>query len=177
MDAGSFGSYSSCKENMNAQLLWISKNPNIKTVFIVHRSRSLTSDAERSAYATSIKRTFDLLLASNKKVIYLHAVPELGFDPRLCVGELPLGRKNPVDSCSYPLARELERQPSFRKTILMILSQYPGVETFEPANILCKEGVCRAVIDKRVMYTDTNHLSESGSYVQGAEIKKQFPLN
>lgn len=177
MNAGLFGSYSSCEKNVNSQLLWISKNPNVKTVFIVHRSRTLTSDAERSAYAVSMKQTFDFLLASNKKVIYLHAVPELGFDPRLCVGELPLGRKNPFDSCSYLLATELERQSGFRETILSILSQYPSVDIFDPTNILCKEGVCRAVIDNRVMYTDTNHLSESGSDIQGLEIKKQFPLN
>jgi hypothetical protein len=92
------------------------------------------------------------------------------------VGELPLGRKNPVDSCSYPLARELERYANFRKTMANVLSQYPGVNTFDPADILCIDGICKAVIDSRVMYTDTNHLSESGSELQGAAIKKQFPL-
>ena len=176
MNAGAFGSYSSCEKNMNTQLLWISKNSNVQTVFMVHRNHTLTSDAERSAYTTAIKQTFDFLLASNKKVIYVYSVPELNFEPRLCVGALPLGRKNPVDSCSYPLARELARQSSFRASILEVLDQYPNVETFDPANFLCKEGICNAVIDDRVMYTDTNHLSESGSYVQGLEIKKQFPL-
>jgi len=126
---------------------------------------------------SDIKRTFDLLLTANKKVIYIYPVPELNFEPRLCVGALPLGRKNPVDSCSYPLARELGRQSSFRKNISGVLSQYSSVEAFDPADILCKEGICYAVIDGRVMYTDTNHLSESGSYMQGFEIKKQFPLN
>lgn len=177
LNAGSFGAYSSCEKNINTQLTWLSKNPNVKTVFIVHRNPSFTSDAERSAYKASIKKTFDLLLASNKKVIYIYPVPELNFEPRLCVGSLPLGRKNPVDSCSYPLARELVRQSSFRASIFEVLGQYPSVKTFDPANVLCKEGVCTAVIDDRVMYTDTNHLSESGSYVQGLEIKKQFPLN
>jgi peptidoglycan/LPS O-acetylase OafA/YrhL len=177
LNAGSFGAYPSCDKNINSQLAWLSKNPNIKTVFIVHRNSTLISDTERSAYKAAIKQTFDLLLTSNKKVIYVYSVPELNFEPRLCVGNLPLGRKNPVDSCSYPLARELARQSSFRASILEVLGQYPSVETFDPANILCKEGVCHAVIDDRVMYTDTNHLSESGSYMQGIEIKKQFPLN
>ncbi len=177
IDAGSFGIYPSCTENINAQLRWIAQNSNIKTVFIVHRNRILTSVDEQAQLASSAKKTFDLLLGSGKKVVYFYGVPELNFEPRLCVGQLPLGRKNPVDSCSYPLARELARQSSFRKTILEVLGQYPGVETFDPANILCKESVCHAVIDHRVMYTDTNHLSESGSYVQGIEIKKQFPLN
>jgi hypothetical protein len=177
LNSGAFGMYSSCEKNINSQLLWISNNPNVKTVFIVHRNRALTSDIERYAYKAAIKQTFDLLLASNKKVIYVYSVPELNFEPRLCVGSLPLGRKNPVDSCSYPLPRELARQSSFRTSILEVLGQYPSVETFDPANFLCKEGICHAVIDDRVMYTDTNHLSESGSYTQGLQIKKQFPLN
>lgn len=177
MNAGSFGSYSSCEKNINAQLAWLSKNPDVKTVFIVHRNRILTSDAERSTYAVAIQQTFDLLLAGNKKVIYVYPVPELNFEPRLCVGELPLGRKNPVGSCSYPLPRELERQSSLRKGIAEVLKKYPSVETFDPTKVLCRDGVCSAVIDHRVMYTDTNHLSESGSYIQGDEIKKQFPLN
>ena len=88
-----------------------------------------------------------------------------------------MGRRNPVDSCSYPLVRELERQSSFRRAIVQALDQYPSVQTYDPANIFCKDDVCQAVIDHRVMYTDTNHLSESGSYIQGAGIKKQFPLH
>lgn len=177
LNAGLFGSYSSCEKNINSQLLWISKNENIKIVFIVHRNPILTPDAERSAYAAGIKETFDLLLANKKKIIYVYSVPELNFEPRLCVGELPMGRKNPVDSCSYPLERELARQSSLKKSISVVLKQYPSIETFDPTKVLCTDGVCNAVIDHHVMYTDTNHLSESGSYVQGAEIKKQLPLN
>lgn len=176
IDAGLFGMYSSCQENINAQLVWISKNPDIKTVFIIHRNRMLTSDDELSQLATSAKKTFDLLLSSGKSVIYVHPVPELNFEPRLCVGELPLGRKNPVDSCSYPLARELNRYSSYKKIMSEVLSRYPGIATFDPSDVLCKDGVCNAVIDDHVMYTDSNHLSESGSYIQGSKLERQFPL-
>jgi hypothetical protein len=124
-----------------------------------------------------MKQTFDLLLAGNKRVIYLYPVPELNFEPRLCVGELPLGRKNPVDSCSYPLKNEMDRQDSYRKMISEVFAGYQDIKTFDPASALCKNGMCSAVINDRVMYIDTNHLSESGSYMQGVEIKKQFPFN
>ena len=177
IDAGLLGMYSSCSENLNAQLAWIAKNPEIKTVFIVHRNRTLSGEGERSQLITSMRKTFDLLLGSDKKVIFFHAVPELNFDPRLCIGELPLGRKNPVDSCIYPLARELNRYSSYSNSVIGVLNQYPSVSTFNPSDVLCKEGICRAVIEDRVMYTDTNHLSESGSVLQGAAIKKQFPLH
>jgi peptidoglycan/LPS O-acetylase OafA/YrhL len=176
VDAGSFGIYPSCTENINAQLRWIAQNSNIKTVFIIHRNRILTSVDEQAQLASSAKKTFDMLLGSGKKVVYVYGVPELNFEPRLCVGELPLGRKNPVGSCSYPLTRELERYANFRKTMANVLSQYPDVNTFDPADILCIDRICKAVIDSRVMYTDSNHLSESGSELQGAAIKKQFPL-
>jgi SGNH domain (fused to AT3 domains) len=57
-----------------------------------------------------------------------------------------------------------------------VLSQYPGVDTFDPSNVLCKDGVCNAVIENHVMYTDSSHLSESGSYIQGSKLERQFPL-
>ena len=176
LEGGSFGIYSSCTKNINAQLAWIANNSDVKTVFIIHRNRILSSDDQRSQLMTSTKKTFDLLLDSGKRVIYVHSVPELDFEPRLCVGELPLGRKNPVDSCSYPLVRELDRYSNYRKTIKEVLSQYPSISTFDPSDVLCKDGVCKAVIEDRAMYTDSNHLSESGSSLQGAAIKKQFPL-
>lgn len=176
LEAGSFGIYSSCTKNINAQLAWIANNSDVKTVFIIHRNRILNSDDQMSQLVASTKKTFDLLIGSGKRVIYVSSVPELDFEPRLCVGELPLGRKNPVDSCSYPLARELGRYSSYRKTIKEVLSQYPSISTFDPSDVLCKDGICKAVIEDHVMYTDTNHLSESGSYVQGIGIKNQFPL-
>jgi hypothetical protein len=176
LDADLLGMYSSCKDNMNTQLKWIAENPEIKTVFLIHRSHNLASDNEKSQLASSAKKTFDLLLGSGKQVIYVHAVPELSFEPRLCVGELPLGRKNPVDSCAYPLARELDRNLSYKNIMTQVLSRYPNVATFDPADVLCKDGICKAVIDNRVMYTDTNHLSESGSDIQGAQLKKRFSL-
>lgn len=177
MGAAAFGAYSSCEENTNSHLNWLSKNPEIKTVFIVHRYPGPMSGASRDTYVAAIKQTFDLLLAGKKRVIYFYPVPELNFDPRLCVGELPLGRKNPVASCSYPLASEMTRQASFRTMMSEVLAGYPDIKTFDPANTLCKDGTCNAVIDHRVMYTDTNHLSESGSYLQGAGVKKHLPLN
>jgi peptidoglycan/LPS O-acetylase OafA/YrhL len=177
INAGSLGSYSSCEENINSHLNWLSKNSDIKTVFIVHRYPGSLSDAGRFAYVNAMKQTFDLLLAGNKRVIYLYPVPELNFEPRLCVGELPLGRKNPVDSCSYPLKNEMDRQDSYRKMISEVFAGYQDIKTFDPASALCKNGMCSAVINDRVMYIDTNHLSESGSYMQGVEIKKQFPFN
>ena len=177
LNAGQFGSYSSCQENINSHLKWLSKNPDIKIVFIVHRYPGFLSEDGLTNYMATVKQTFNLLLSGNKQVIYVYPIPELSFEPRLCVGELPLGRKNPVDSCSYPLSRELARQSSFRESIAEVLKKYPRIDTFDPTKILCSQGTCSAVINHHVIYTDTNHLSESGSYIQGDEIKRQFPLN
>ena len=156
---------------------WIAKNPKIKTVFIFHRNRLISSSEDREDFQLSVKKTFDQFLATGKQVIYVYSVPELNFEPRLCVGELPLGRRNPVDSCSYLLQRELNRQSSYRDAIDMVLKKYPAIGVYDPAVFLCPEGQCNAVLKNRVMFTDSNHLSESGSYMQGASIKRQFPLN
>jgi len=177
VDAAKFGQYPSCSKNINEQIDWIASNPSVKTVFFVHRSRELASEDLRQGFEISARKTFDKLLGANKRVIYVYAVPELNFEPRLCVGELPLGRRNLIDSCVYSLDRELEKQSAYRSTIKKVLNDYPGVKTYDPANFLCPNGVCNAVIQNKVMFIDSNHLSESGSVMQGAAIKKEFPLD
>ena len=177
IDAARFGQYSSCENTINQQIEWITKNPKIKTVFIFHRNRLISSSEDSEDFELSAKKTFDQFLASGKQVIYVYSVPELNFEPPLCVGELPLGRKSPVNSCSYPLQRELGRQSGYRDVINKVLKKYPSIGVYDPTVFLCPKGQCNAVIKNRVMFTDSNHLSESGSYIQGVSIKSQFPLN
>jgi len=173
--AGAFGQYPDCEANIDAQLNWISENPAIKTVFITHRSINLRSDGETAKFESAVQKTFELLLSKNKNIIYTYSVPELGFEPRLCVGELPFGRRNPVESCSYPMEKELGRQASYRSAIAKVLQKYPTVRVYDPYSFLCPQGICTAVIDGRSMYTDTNHLSESGSLRLGSNLEKKFP--
>jgi len=177
LDAGQFGQYPSCKENINNQISWITSNPSVKTVFIFHRNRELSSVTDRERFELAANKTFNALLQAKKRVVYAYALPELNFEPRLCVGELPLGRKNPLNSCVYPLDRELDKQSGYRSTMRDILKKYPEVNIYDPANFLCPKGICNAVIDDKVMFTDSNHLSESGSNMQGAAIQKQYPLH
>ncbi|MBU3635460.1 acyltransferase [Polynucleobacter sp. es-GGE-1] len=177
LDAGEFGQYPSCKENINKQIDWIAHNPSVKTVFIFHRNRDITSTTIRESFELSVNETFNKLQQAKKRVIYSYVLPELNFEPRLCVGELPLGRKNPLDSCAYPLDRELDKQSGYRSSMKNVLMKHPDVRAYDPAIFLCPNGICNAVIDGKVMFTDSNHLSESGSNMQGAAIKKQYPLN
>jgi peptidoglycan/LPS O-acetylase OafA/YrhL len=176
LDAGQFGQYPSCKDNINKQLDWIVSNSSVKTVFIFHRNRDISTKEIRESFELSADKTFNKLLKAKKRVIYAYALPELNFEPRLCVGELPLGRKNPLDSCSYPLDRELMKQAGYRASMQAILRRYPQIDAYDPAIFLCPDGVCNALIGGKVMFTDSNHLSESGSNLQGSVIKKQYPL-
>lgn len=177
LDAGQFGQYPSCKENINKQIKWIASNPSVKAVFIFHRNREISSNADRESFELIANKTFNTLLQAKKRVIYAYALPELNFEPRLCVGELPLGRKNPLNICTYPLDRELDKQSGYRSAMSEVLRKHPEVNTYDPANFLCPNGVCNAVMDSKVLFTDSNHLSESGSNMQGAAIQKQYPLN
>jgi hypothetical protein len=177
LDAGQFGQYPSCKENINKQIDWIVNNPSVKTVFIFHRDRDISTDAVRESFELSVNETFNKLQQAKKRVIYSYALPELNFEPRLCVGELPLGRKNPLNSCAYSLDRELDKQSGYRSTMGRILKHHPEVSAYDPADFLCPNRICNALMDGKIMFTDSNHLSESGSNIQGAAIQKQYPLN
>lgn len=177
LNAGKFGQYPDCGVTLDAQLNWIANNPYVKTVFIFHRFTNLASDDENTRFELAAQKTFDLLLSNNKNVVYAYSVPELGFEPRLCVGELPFGRSNPVTTCSYQADMEISRQKKYRNAIGKVLRKYPTIRVYDPYAFLCSDGICSAVIDSRSMYTDTNHLSETGSIKQGEYLKRNFPVS
>ena len=177
IDAASFGQFSHCESSINQQIEWIAKNPKINVVLIFHRNRILTSEVDRQSFELSAQKTFDKLLNAKKSVIYAYSIPELNFDPRLCVGALPMGRGSSKSNCKYPVEREIGRQTVYRNAISQVLKSYPAIGIFDPTVFLCPNSVCNAVINNRAMFTDSNHLSESGSNLQGEFIKEKFPLN
>ena len=161
-----------CRETINSQINWIVNSPEIKYVFISHRN-GIENDASTrdiSNFELSMRKTFDLM--EGKQIIYLMSVPEPRINPRLCIGKLPLGRKISADDCNFQLKRELSLQKIYRSTANSVLMSYPNIKVYDPSEFLCPKGICRTSQDGKAMWMDSNHISESASYLQGSAIKK-----
>jgi peptidoglycan/LPS O-acetylase OafA/YrhL len=169
-----------CATLINSQLQWVVNNKTVKNVFIVHRYAYLSENSTQkdiSDFKEGLHKTLTLLASRNKKVIYILSLPELRFDPKFCVGDLPFGRNKPVNDCSYLLSEELVRHGAYRMAVQQVLSNHPEVMTYDPSSFMCNDGVCHPVVENKMVLMDDNHLSESGSIIQGEDLYRKITLN
>jgi hypothetical protein len=117
-----------------------------------------------------MRDTFDHLQKNNKKIVYLLSVPEARINPRLCVGEFPMGRMINQEQCKFPLQRETDRQEVYRNTVFEVLKSFPNVAVFDPSTTLCPDNMCSINSRETIIWMDENHISESASHMQGEKI-------
>jgi peptidoglycan/LPS O-acetylase OafA/YrhL len=168
LNAGRFGAFSTCENNINSNINWISKSASVKTIIFVHRARNLENPKDHAFFEKSARDTFDLLIKNGKNIVYFYPVPELQIDPRLCIGSLPMARANITDKCTFDLKQARESQSQYKLLMDKVLEDYPMIKRFDPSSFLCDEsGICHAVVNGKPMFMDANHLSASGSIEQG----------
>jgi SGNH domain-containing protein len=73
-----------------------------------------------------------------------------------------LTRGGDINSLTRPYAEYQSRTARLR-ALFRELHDQAGVGLIDPTERLCGAGVCRAVVDNRVLYRDSNHLSIDGT--------------
>ena len=114
--------------------------------------------------------TFDDLQKNHQQIIYLLSVPEARLNPRLCVGEFPMGRVINQEQCQFPLQRETDKQALYRKTVFAVLKNFQNITVFDPATVLCPDNICSINAKETIIWMDENHISESASHLQAEKI-------
>ena len=161
-----------CQPHMNETLTWIEDQASIEKVILIFRGRYLpthASIAEKEALSKAIERTISSLQAKGKKVYIFYPVAEPGFDPRLCVGSLPLGRKGP-DACAISLTQDLDKRVDLMQLLSETKKKFPLTVFVDPSDYLCSEGLCPIIANSRSVFKDDNHLSFSGSLLLGRKL-------
>lgn len=156
---------SECERHMETTLRDIAGDTQVRAVALVFRGRYLTeqsSPQERQDFERKLDATLSLLQSAGKQVYYFLPVVEPGFDPRLCMGALPLGRKPPY-SCVIDKSSDDAKSEALRTSAARVLSRWPQVRIVDPNTILCREGKCPILQDGHSLFKDENHLSQAGS--------------
>jgi len=177
-DFGLYEAGDSCEQTFQRQQEWMVHSKNIKNVFIAHRlvMRRETLAPQLANYQNRIGTLIGTLIASGKNVIYLYPVPEIRSNPQLCGSTLPFGRAADQSACTFALARELEIQQTERALVSTWLKQYPALQTFDPASVLCPDAVCQTIRNGLPLWMDDNHITESASYLLGDAIARSIQL-
>lgn len=164
---------SECERHMETTLRDIAGDANVRAVALVFRGRYLTAQSspqERQDFESKLDATLSLLQSTGKQVYYFLPVVEPGFDPRLCMGALPLGRKPPY-SCVVDKTADDAKSEAMRASAARVLARWPQVRVVDPNTMLCREGQCPILQDGHSIFKDENHLSQAGSMRLSESLK------
>jgi len=162
-----------CQPGVDETWQTIAADARIRKVFIVYRGRYLLNDATQEqvqAYKIAMDRTLRMLESAGKRIYYFLPVAEPGFDPRLCLGALPMGRK-PPRSCSIDLMADQAQTRVLRDVVAEVMDQHPSVQLLDPKPAYCANGTCAIIQNGHSVFKDQNHLSHYGSMLVGSSVK------
>ena len=121
-----------------------------------------------SDFEKNLRATFDYLAPLNRHVYFVIGIPQLPFDPKLCLDEgrpFRMSQKN-KSPCAYSYSDYLSKNLAYRTAIFKVLSDYPRVKIFDPSSIMCDANYCHAMKEGKLLYRnegDNAHLSDDGS--------------
>lgn len=152
---------------------FIANEKSIDTVIMVSRGPFYINDGwnfylinERNinneVFERGMRNTLDLMMANNKRVIFVIDNPELGFDPYKCQDSRPLSTKLSFN-CTISRSAYDARHMEYRELVFRIIKDYSSVDIFDQPEYLCDEFACTFKIGSSVLYGDNDHLSVAGS--------------
>lgn len=125
---------------------------------VIYNRTNSELQSQEQIFEAGLDTTFQMLLKSNKKVIFIYDIPIPTKDPLSCVSR-PHLEKN--DLCSYT-KKDILNQNGYRIVVDKLVKKY-AINIFDPWNYMCNESVCKLVTDSKVLYSDYHHLSITGS--------------
>ena len=135
--------------------------------------RQLRNNEE--VFMRGLANTLDALLAADKKVTFLHDVPELGFDIRSCFSFRPLVvTPKAMDPCAVSKIDFLARTKMHRAGVDRILSERPEIKVIDLAQALCDEEWCYGSKNGVLFYIDDDHLSIRGAEYVVRQLWDEF---
>jgi len=195
------GDTRNCLKKGTQAILRVIKDPAIKHVILTSRGPIYTTgkgfgDIESSQFGTwvlhfdgedrglrtneevyrrGLANTLDALLAANKKVSFLHDVPELGFDIRSCFSFRPLVITHKVMyPCAVSKSDFMQRTENYRAGVNQILSERPDIKVIDLAQALCDENWCFGSKNGILFYLDDDHLSIRGAEYVVRQLSEKF---
>jgi peptidoglycan/LPS O-acetylase OafA/YrhL len=132
--------------------------------------RKMQGESQESLFARTLRETLQQLYATGKRIIFVHQVPELGFNTKSCLPR-PFSFK-PVNVCMIDRVMVEARQSGYRSVVRSVMSAFPGILELDPLDSFCDRQYCYARIDGDYLYTDNNHLSDVGARRLGPALAR-----
>ena len=142
----------------------------IKTVLFASANRLYGGSADGRAIVDAARETLRRFTAVGKNVIYIDDVPKLAFEPRSCIPRAGVASSTTRVLCAITRQEFEQHDDGHRAIVAQLMREFPTVELFETAPHLCDRQYCHVMLNGRLMYRDTNHLSYEGDLYMGAQF-------
>ncbi len=195
-ESAQIGSVEICHNLMNDSLQYAIDSTNIKTIILASRGPiyitgkgfeepevnryikySNAPDYQQfsEVFKASMTATLTRLVKTQKKIIYFIDYPELGFNPLLCLEPRIFSSvKKHKDPCDINLEAVKKRNELYLTIIKSVLKSFPTVSVFNQSQYLCNDSSCHALIDGKILYRDSDHLSNNGSIFMSEKFRLEY---
>jgi len=149
----------------------IAKNNDIETVIVVSRGpfymdgdwefylKEEPTQTDRAIVMEAGLHDVLNLLRKKRNVLFVLDPPKLGINPERCY-KRPFVEANP---CVNDRNVYLAEHKVYREIVSRVVSSYPNVTIYDPANVLCDDLYCYGAINGKVLYGDPGHLNVAGA--------------
>lgn len=128
-------------------------NPTV--VVVTGSDDEAAANVSPAAYANATVSTLRTLeQTTHARIVYLEDTPYPGYDVPDCVA----AHIDDVKACNLPMSRAYT-YPARHRAINQALRELGGVTLVNPADWMCGDGVCPAVVGNLLVFRDTSHLS------------------
>lgn len=171
-------------ENMQSALEFVSASSSIHTVMItafwedrllygeIRESANPDEDNKAEIFTRGLDRTLQILTSSGKKIVFLHDVPTLTFDPQRCMRKIA----SKTFDCFVDQETALHDQQKYRALAADVLGRYKAVRVWDPFQAMCKFNRCPAMKEGRFVYRDRSHITTMTSVELGDSIWRGLQL-
>lgn len=124
--------------------------------------RSVDLDTTRRVLERALRRNIEMLSTNGKKVLLVGQVPPHPAPPVYCAAR-GLYSGNDVSMCSISRIAVNKNIGYSSGLLRKLASKHSTVDTFIPADILCRDGACPVLLDGVFLYKDDDHINDAGS--------------
>jgi hypothetical protein len=146
----------------------------VKTVIISTAGKLGNETPDGRARVALFRDTVRRFIDSGRQVIWVSDLPMLDFDPRTCIKRAGMPNSKTRTDCSIPRAGFEQKMAAHKAAVASVLKDYPQVQVLDSAAPLCDAERCRVIINGKMMYRDTHHLSYEGDLYVGEYFSRQL---
>lgn len=116
---------------------------------------------EETSWLEGFRRTLAGISPASKQVVVLRDTPLIGFDVPSCLSRMKWGGAYDWNGCTLDESEAYQDRLFERETV--VAQEFPNVRMVDLSGEFCRDGICSSVIDGRIAFRDSNHMTASFS--------------